>query len=206
MWALVVCGCASQPPEVWYDGVDTVVPQLSEPGIAIDGFREYLNGLGPQRLRPPIQREIAYRILAITPEFSGTAIGIAPAPSLQSHCINALLYEPDSAEVFEALRHRGTLAGQLYALCGLYLCDRQHFNALVPRYRAMDATVTAFTGGCVGDATSVRDIVADIESGYWPRAFVWAYRDGRKRGLFTDTEDVPDGEPLPSSDEASSSD
>ena len=78
-----------------------------------------------------------------------------------------LLAEPDAAAAFGELLKRGRLAGQLYALCGLYLTNRPLFDRNMPRFQNRNGEVRRFYG-CLLLAQPVGEIAPHIANGYWP--------------------------------------
>jgi hypothetical protein len=57
-----------------------------------------------------------------------------------------ILNEPDAAALFRRLLEEADLAGQLYALCGLFLVDYDTFRAAIEPYRELDETVNTHFG------------------------------------------------------------
>ncbi len=119
----------------------------------------------------PLSREVAFEILLKTDVFArviagGPAIRVSSgdenfgvlAPSSQSVAFHVLREETDAREVFLDLLDRGTLAGQLYGLCGLYLVDREEFHARLPKYLSEQAPVY-FANGCVHAILPVSQVV-----------------------------------------------
>ena len=81
--------------------------------------------------------EAAYRLLAKT-DFFGTQYASYVGITSEEAKAFAVLYEEPAEvrdEAFERLLERAALAGQLYALSGLYLTDRSPYEAVAPRYR-----------------------------------------------------------------------
>lgn len=185
---IALSGCATHGPDGWYDKVDVTIPI----GHGADeftnkyelGYQEYLASVDPKALEWPVDKEVAYRVLAITDEFAGTDIGHGGGGvSFQSDCLNALIREDDAADIFNSLVERGALPGQLYAMCGLYLTDRRRFNELAPRYRFKEAIVSEYSG-CVASEVEVAELFSRIANGAYPRDFLFAEPGGG--GVFGD--------------------
>ncbi len=61
-------------------------------------------------------------------------------------------------QTLKVLLDKATIAGQLYALCGLYDADYQFFLTVVEKYKIGDASVKTLSG-CVGREEYVREVV-----------------------------------------------
>src|SRR5690606_3705851 len=90
--------------------------------------------------------------------FASSYVGIGGEPSEQYTAFNTLLQGRDADAAFRALLSRAHVAGQLYALCGLYLIDREYFEAVVPEYEASRDSVWTIMGDVV-DRVPVASIV-----------------------------------------------
>lgn len=63
-----------------------------------------------------------------------------------------------ATEAFKVLLERGRLAGQLYALAGLFFTDRTYFDSVIEQYAESRRRVTTFFG-CIMSETPVVEIV-----------------------------------------------
>jgi hypothetical protein len=80
-------------------------------------------------------------------------------------------------DAFKELLRSGTIAGQLYGLCGVYHTDSFAFSAALPRYRRSIESVR-LSWACILETKRVADIACaedgtkfDICSGTFPAAF-----------------------------------
>src|SRR5688572_24080014 len=89
----------------------------------------------PSAPRSSAAREEAIRVLETAETFAGPSVGIAGRTSDQACAFAVLVDEPDAADIFRGLLTRARVAGQLYALCGLYLTDASGFARAVEPYR-----------------------------------------------------------------------
>jgi len=84
----------------------------------------------------------AYNILLQADRFSGPMVGVSgQMPDTVKAFLN-LLQSPRAEETFSNLLEQATLAGQLYALCGLYYADPHKFKEQIEEYRHRDDMVT----------------------------------------------------------------
>ena len=126
-----------------------------------------------------MDRVAAMDTLLHTDTFADEQVGYEQAVSRQVEAFRVLLEQPDAAEAFASLLERGGTAGQLYALCGLYVTDRERFDKASPQYIKSDQFVRRAAGGLVW-TSPVADVVGrsqldgsgrDIVGGGYPRAF-----------------------------------
>jgi hypothetical protein len=168
---LVLAGCTSDRSKPWYERVDTTPPRIIEHDFGFEEqSREFLEKYSEDDLKPPMRAEAAFEYLAKTDQFATTAVGFGGSASLESLCINALMARDDTAEVSRSLLDRAQLPGQLYALCGLYVSDRDAYDRLVVPYRSDDRRIDLFSG-CIVIGIDVSEIISEIDSGVWPKAF-----------------------------------
>jgi hypothetical protein len=116
------------------------------------------------RPRPPkepsgaLTREAAIQVLETTDTFAGVSIGFGGERSKESCAFAVVSRERDAAEIFRSLLGKASLAGQLYALCGLYSTDPDGFKEAVEPYRrSTDEVKTMF--GCIGGRQKVSALV-----------------------------------------------
>jgi hypothetical protein len=84
--------------------------------------------------------EWAFRELATVPALDLRTAGVgSPVRAFRA------LLDTSLPAHFNRLTREGTLAGQLYGLCGLYLVKRQGYARIVPRWRRMTSSVTLLT-------------------------------------------------------------
>jgi len=66
--------------------------------------------------------------------------------------------EKDADAIFKDLLARANLAGQLYALCGIYYTDPDAFQHAIDGYRKRTDSVTTFSG-CILSRTPVEGLI-----------------------------------------------
>jgi len=98
---------------------------------------------------PTPQVAAALSIVQHAPEFSVGPVGEGRACAPPVRAFAVLLAQPNAAEQFGAVLPGATPAGQLYALCGLFLTDRAAYSASAPRVLASPEYVV-YRGGCIG--------------------------------------------------------
>jgi len=64
----------------------------------------------------------------------------------EERALRALLKKPNASEKLSEFVRSASVAGQLYALLGLRLCDRPAFERAVPDFLRRDGIVTTMTG------------------------------------------------------------
>jgi hypothetical protein len=127
--------------------------------------------------RLPSTRENALHILETTDRFADIAIGEGGSPSPEVCAFVILIKEPDAMQLFRALMDRAGLAGQLYALSGFYLLNRDLYASEVVRYES-NSTVVDSAMGCIVSSMKVSEILhapdehgLDIAGGGYPKRF-----------------------------------
>jgi hypothetical protein len=70
---------------------------------------------------------------------------------LLKRALRALLKKPNASEKLSEFVRSASVAGQLYALLGLRLCDRPAFERAVPDFLRRDGIVTTMTGCIIYD-------------------------------------------------------
>jgi hypothetical protein len=106
----------------------------------------------------PLSRETAFALLLRSEVFTSTAVGDGGQTPIHVFAFRRLLERPDAREVFADLLRRGRPAGQLFALCGLFLTDRDAFDREVQPFRS-DAREVMFLRGCIMDSKPVHEVV-----------------------------------------------
>lgn len=111
-----------------------------------------------------------FELLKSTNEFAGTAVGYAGSVPPQVPAFQKILNHPDANKLFATLQISATLEGQTYAICGLYLTDKNRFDQVIGRYQNNQNEITTFFG-CIMSEQPVSDLVPDIINGNWPESF-----------------------------------
>jgi hypothetical protein len=129
-------------------------------------------GGGPEFPSPEIRAE--YEMLRSAYTYSPLCVGFPLTVSRLAGFYRAVLAHPDADRHFKELLLSGGLAGQLYALAGIYFTDPAFFQkAITPYLESSDKVITG-----VGDLfaeTEVRSLAAKIQGGVIPKDL----RDGR---------------------------
>jgi hypothetical protein len=94
--------------------------------------------------KPPASFERA-DVFAIGPISDGAMT------SDEERALRALLKKPNASEKLSESVRSASVAGQLYALLGLRLCDRPAFERAVPEFLRRDSIVTTMTGCIIHD-------------------------------------------------------
>ncbi len=102
--------------------------------------------------------QIAYNDLLNAPRFEDPFVGYAGSYSGLVKSLNELFNEKKADEAFKALLNEATIAGQLYALSGLYYTDHEFFKNAVETYRK-DSTLVDRMSGCEISSEKVSEIV-----------------------------------------------
>jgi hypothetical protein len=95
--------------------------------------------------------------------FALGGIGVAGTTS-RERALRSLLQEPNGAVRLKALLSEANLAGQCYALLGLYVLHDAAYQENFSRYKSSDARVKT-VGGCMITEQSLSSVVANIEAG-----------------------------------------
>ena len=80
----------------------------------------------------------------------------------------SLLHEPNAVAKLKSLLSEANLAGQCYALLGLYLLHDAAYQENVGRYKSSDARVKT-VGGCMITEQPVSSVVLNIAAGRYDR-------------------------------------
>ena len=75
-----------------------------------------------------------------------------------------MLHEPNAADKLKALLSEASLAGQCYALLGLYVLHDAAYQENLARYKSSDARVKT-VGGCMITEQSVSSVASNITAG-----------------------------------------
>ena len=100
----------------------------------------------------------AYQLLLNTNVFSGRAIGVAGIMPDSVKAFQTLMKDDLKDMLFKKLLDEAPLAGQLYALCGVYFTDEEYYKKVVQTY-AGNTTHVNIQDGCSGDAPTVAKLL-----------------------------------------------
>jgi hypothetical protein len=100
----------------------------------------------------------AFQTLRTASRFEATRIGRGLQLSKLVAAYRVLLEEEKRLEALKLLLERATIAGQLYALSGLFDTDYNFFLSAVEKYKVSDQSVTTYSG-CIVEEKQVREIV-----------------------------------------------
>jgi len=112
----------------------------------------------------------AYDVLLHAKIFQDSHVGPAARIPETVRALLSLLSTPHASEAFNRLLAEATLAGQLYALCGLYYADHEAFKEAVKRYRYWDDLIMT-QHGCLVEEERVSDLIEYIIGGRYPSMF-----------------------------------
>ena len=98
---------------------------------------------------PTPQVAAALSTVQHAPEFSVGPVGEGRGCAPPVRAFAVLLAQPNAAALFGAVLPGATPAGQLYALCGLWVTDRTAYSAAAQRVLDSPERVV-FRGGCIG--------------------------------------------------------
>ncbi len=113
----------------------------------------------PYRGRPE------YRVLLRAEVFDGSRTGSDGEPSEPVLGLRLLLEHPEARAALLSLLDEASLAGQLYALCGLWLIDPPTFDQRVAPYLSDLRLVEFCPVGCSARRVPVADVVASSAPG-----------------------------------------
>ena len=100
----------------------------------------------------------AFQTLLSAFRFEATHVGRANQLSKLVAAYRVLLEEEKRVEALKLLLEKATIAGQLYALSGLFDTDYNFFLSAVEKYKVSDESVETISG-CIGNYKKVREIV-----------------------------------------------
>jgi hypothetical protein len=153
-----IAGCQQDNSRTWHGQIQ---PDATTPPVAgaQDAAGNPVAQEAPEKqYARPLSRSDAFAILLNSNEFAEECVGYAGSRSLQVEAWQVLLHQPDAAAVFDDLTRRGTPAGQLYGLCGLWLADRSRYAESEKPVLASTASVYVHWG-CTGAKRSLKDLV-----------------------------------------------
>jgi len=96
--------------------------------------------------------------------FALGGIGAAGTMSKEEGALRSLLHEPNAASKLKLLLSEGNLAGQCYALLGLYVLRDAAYQENFARYKSSDARVKT-VAGCMISEQSISSVVSNIQAG-----------------------------------------
>jgi len=105
----------------------------------------------------------AEHLLLAAMSFDDVAVGYDGHTPAAIYAYRALLRAPDGQDRFARIMEKGTAAGQLYALCGLFFLNPSAFVRHFTRLGESRAPVERING-CIAMTTSVRDAIARDDS------------------------------------------
>jgi hypothetical protein len=92
--------------------------------------------------------------------FESAAVGVLAITPEETRSFRLLLASPVAKPAFQVLLHRGSIAGQLYALSGEYLLDHERFERKAAFYRFLHARNRVKTMiGCIVSSSNVSELV-----------------------------------------------
>jgi hypothetical protein len=157
-----LAGCSTRPAALARRAPD-VVPNTWYWRVAPAPYDESDDQRTAEREAIGRDRDKAFAFLLSTGRFAEPHVGDAnPEVSTQVIAFQTILRQPDAAGAFDAMLHRASVPGQLYALCGLYLIDRAAFDKAAPAYFA-DQRSVGVASGCVTYPTPVHVVVRNLD-------------------------------------------
>jgi hypothetical protein len=112
----------------------------------------------PELAPPPPSFADAQEILAGARRLESRHVGEAGTPSKYLAALARILEEHDANTALEDIARRGTTAGRLYAVMGLYFLDGAAFAREAQRLYADGGEIKSLFG-CIGASDDVRDVL-----------------------------------------------
>jgi hypothetical protein len=119
--------------------------------ISLSAFSNAQNAFSEKDLSESGQK--AFKTLLGAERFENVAIGPAGELSKYVEAYRVLLKEQLRANAFKELLQKATMAGQLYALAGLYDADNAYFQSVVAKYKDSKEKVQSMDGCLFGIST-----------------------------------------------------
>jgi len=110
--------------------------------------------------------------------FAMGGIGYGGIMSEGERALREVLAEPDAVARLESLLPESSAAGQLYALVGLRVRDREAYKRALAAFGQRSAAVQTMRG-CIGMRVPFRELVKQIDQGDYDTALS---REGPKTG------------------------
>jgi hypothetical protein len=98
--------------------------------------------------------------------FALGGIGVAGTTSKEEMAFRTLLHEPNAAARLKDLLSEANLAGECYALLGLYVLHDAAYQENIARYKSSDARVKT-AAGCMISEQPVSNVVSKIATGQY---------------------------------------
>jgi len=110
------------------------------------------------RQDPSLTVEQSAKCLIEAKRFKDIAVGDGGEMPDEVQAFRVLISRQDAPGRFQIILKQGSTAGQLYALCGLYLSDQRAFKNAVASYRTRKDVVETMEGCCV-DKRPIKELV-----------------------------------------------
>ena len=91
-----------------------------------------------------------FKILLNAKTFSDGGTGEAGTPTEETIAFKHIFFSKNAHEEFKKILEKGSIAGKLYALSGLYFYDYPEYKKTVEKYLSVDDVVTIFSGCIIG--------------------------------------------------------
>jgi len=114
---------------------------------------------------------LAVAILQNADRFSSAGVGYAGLTPNEVMAWRVIFFRADAESTFLNLLETSTPAGQLYALAGLRFGNDKAFERAAGRLEERSDRVQTVRG-CIGGASTVAELVAEIRKGDWVRDYV----------------------------------
>lgn len=111
----------------------------------------------------------AYDCLSKAEYFSYGPSGVAGSMSSEIKAFTKLYKSNYAKDLFVKLEVESTPDGKLYALCGLYLLDRDYYNKVIVKYKNSNEMVTVLSG-CIGRSMKLSEVIKDFDQGAIPQS------------------------------------
>ncbi|NNE99952.1 MAG: hypothetical protein HKN25_13105 [Pyrinomonadaceae bacterium] len=105
-----------------------------------------------------VEGQDAYGALLNARQFEDSHVGFAGTLSTKIADFNTLLKEKNADAAFKSILKKGTIAGQLYGLSGIFFTDHSHFKTEALRYAESGMKVEKLSG-CLAGSVRVSEIV-----------------------------------------------
>ena len=105
-------------------------------------------------------RAAAYALVKAE-RFETGSVGYAGTPSSYISNFNTIAREKEAAAIFKYIFDKGSTAGKLYALNGLYLTDREAFDRSAVILKKSDAIVQVLNGCLMWDESVAKIVESD---------------------------------------------
>jgi hypothetical protein len=113
-----------------------------------------------------VRARLAYARIARAHDWESLHVGVPPTVSPNALDLHVLLNHPRGKRWFTGLLSEGSIAGQLYGLCGLYLREPEAFRALKRAYRDRTDSVHHLAGCFGGGQETMRSVLYPREGSF----------------------------------------